>query len=660
MRMKKILGIILSAGILFTAVPAANISHAEEDNILYYEDFEGDTALDSNAWNYANHGNVSDGELKIAAGKYPLLKLPDTDSEKAYEFSYKIKFEGTGGIWKIYDNTSGYQIAFGAAKPEKGFYWKSLNGVDIDESHHYGGEINKWYTVKIGFSTGSEHRYTEWTLLDENGTVINSQKENGMFVGADDMSMIPAEKSVKIKDIYFWNVGINGNVCIDDITLKEIPMPNPEPDEPELPEGVVFEEKFDVGSIAELLSNGNGWRKNSNTDISDGTLKIPEGAYIYFDVKKNNDCIYKASYDIMAPETGGGGGGFNFVTGGATPWSLGYFNTKNGFAGIKRTYDDSSCVISGMEAGKWYTVEVTFYEKGLDGFIKYTVTDRETQRELGTIEPSYFQAEDTGDAVAENTTEFFVWNRDSSGETYYIDNIKFENMGQKPEFNADKTVFIDYADNQITDLSKEITPGIKSIVLDFSTEVTEESADAGIRLTDYSQSADGVDVSINKTADGTKYILSLDECLKENTNYAVKISKSVQTESGEQLSSGHTVGFKTGKREVKLDVDGIYTGNVKHESIETISANGKLNVKASLVNATQNDGKCVICVSYFNGNRMVSTSLKTVAFSANSGVKLNEEFTAPADMTDIDSMQIVFWNDAADMMIYSNAVTLRK
>lgn len=664
MSAKKLLSMMLSFSMLLPAATAfETVANAEDNNILYYEDFEGDTALDSTIWKYSNHGVVSDGELKIGKGKYPLLHLPDMESAKAYEFSYKIKFEQAGGTWKVYEDASKNQIAFGAAKPgDLGFYWKQLNGVEVPG---YNADIDKWYTIKIGFSTSTEKRFTEWTLLDESGEVINTQKENAMFKGEDAMTRISSDAEININDIYFWNVSNDGNVCIDDITLKEIEFSESGSEEPENPqepenpnEGIVYEEDFEVGNISALLSNGNGWKKNANTNIVDGTLEIPEEAYIYFDMKnKNNDCVYKVSYDIMSPKSGNDAGGLNFVGQCETPWSLGTFNSKKGFAGIKRKFDDSSLIVSGTQAGKWYTIEVTFYERGMDGFIKYTVIDRETKSVLGSIEPDYFQAEDTGDAVSDNTIEFYVWNRDSSGETYYMDNIRFENLGQKPELNADKTVFIDYADNEITDLSGEITPGIKSIVLDFTAKVTEESAASGVKLIDYSTNSEGVEVPVTKSMDDCKYILTLENGLNENAKYAIKVAKSIHTELGENLTTGHTIEFNTGKNEAKLTADGLYTGDAKQESI--VSAGSDFAVKASLVNPTQEDGKCVVCVTYYKGNKMVRTELKTVNVSAKSGVNINETFTAPADMTDIDSMQVVFWNDAADMMIYSNAITLK-
>ena len=117
---------------------------------------------------------------------------------------------------------------------------------------------------------------------------------------------------------------------------------------------VLFEQNFDNVCSIEKLTEDGVWTRPADVGILDGALEIQPNGYIYFDIKnKNNNTAYKMSYDIMTPAKGNGKGGLNVFAEGNTSWSLGFFNSVQGFAGIKHSYDDPARVILGTAAGTW-------------------------------------------------------------------------------------------------------------------------------------------------------------------------------------------------------------------------------------------------------------------------------------------------------------------
>lgn len=337
------------------------VQAAEGENILYHEDFDGEAALDAN-WDYSSHGTVSGGELLVANGKYPLLKLPAMENGKSYELSYKVKFEQAGGAWKCYNEVARAYMGFGSAVPGRGFSW--IRNEPKDGVMNGAADLNKWYTVKIEFCTDSANRYTKWTLLDETGKIVDAQARAALYSGTEG-SVISVDTEVSVKKIYFWNNGNSGNIHVDDIMLKEV-----------VPTGELVIENF-----AGEFCDSNLWKNNTHGTIENGVMTIEAGKYPYFKLPDSLDTekAYRVSYKIKgSTATANTGtqtlykaysdvGGANFIG----------YKPGQGFTCAGNDWTDTF-IVTGAEYEKlneWYLVETEFCQSAANGYSKWTIRD---------------------------------------------------------------------------------------------------------------------------------------------------------------------------------------------------------------------------------------------------------------------------------------------
>ncbi len=362
MKKQKYISLFLSICMLSGAMAlGGTVKATENENILYYENFDGDSALDSH-WTYASHGTVSGGELLIANGKYPLLNLPDMEEKKSYELSYKVKFEQADGAWKVYNDVAAAYMGFGSAVPGTGFSW--LRNEPKDGIMNSASDLNKWYTVKVEFCTDVANRYTKWTLLDETGKIADTQARAALYSGAVEASVIPVDTAAAVKRIYFWNSGNSGNIHVDDIILKEV-----------TPSELVIE------NFASGYRDSNLWKNNTHGAISEGVMTIAAGQYPYFKLPDslNTEKAYRLSYKIKGgTATNASGtqalfkpfsdvGGANFV--GYRP-GQGFTCAGNDWA--------NDFTVTGAEFEKlneWYLVETEFCQSASTGYSKWTIRD---------------------------------------------------------------------------------------------------------------------------------------------------------------------------------------------------------------------------------------------------------------------------------------------
>jgi len=630
-------------------------ANAAGDTILIFDDFSQGT-LDPQIWDSASHGIIENGSLKIMQNKWPTLKLPELETDASYELSYKIMATAVDPSpvgFRAY-GTGSQQMNFGTYRAGVGFA-RAYNIFFEDNSPIAATNVNVWYTIKTEFSKKAGARYNKFTILDENGNVLWTETKAGLWNGSS-KTLFAENDPVEIKGIYFYNEKNEGvPYYVDDVMFVKLAKPT-------VKLNIIYEQNFDnVANIAALQADGK-WSRATGVQIVNGTLEVPPDAYIYLNLdNKKENTAYKMTYDIMTPTNGNGNGGLNFYFEGNPSWSLGYFNAVNGLACVKHNHNNKSQIISGTQAGRWYTVKVEFYESATNGYIIYTLIDRETQEVLGTYAPPVFEASDAATIITTNYTKACIWNRNGSTETYYIDNIKLEIQGEKPVFKADEVIIRDLVGNEITDLTAPVTPGIANIILDFTTEVTQESAENGVELIECNQYGNEVAVvPISGVVEGSKYIISLSELLKENTKYIIKISKSIMTEEEEKLNKDFTVEFNTGRATSTIELDGIYLGDTKITDFEQIGTNVPITVKAKALNTTKNSIKVAVCVSYFCGHKMVCTALEEANVPALSGEIIEKIFTTPNNMMEIDSIQVLIWDSAVDMFPYCNTITLSR
>lgn len=398
--MKKTISMFLAVCILAgTMMNGTAAQAAVSENVLFFESFDGDSELDNSIWEYANNVRVENGELLIANGNYPLLRLPNMNGKKSYELSYRVKFEQAGGAWKAYNEKGGAYVGFGSAVPGMGFSW--IRNEPRDGIMNSAADINKWYTIKIEFCTDSFNRYTKWTLLDELGKIADVQARAELYNGTDG-TVIPGSAEVTVEKIYFWNDGNKGNIHVDDIMLKEV-TPN----------------ELIIENFAAAYRDTKLWVNNEHGVTEDGVMTINAGEYPYFKLPNSLDTekAYRVSYKIKGTTASASSnvhelykaysdvGGANFI---------GYRPGK-GFTCEGNEWKEPF-VVDGAEYEKlneWYLVEVEFCQSKKNGYSKWTIRDAEGNELFSKMEEGGLKKYTDGEGFIDQNlagTNICLWN----------------------------------------------------------------------------------------------------------------------------------------------------------------------------------------------------------------------------------------------------------
>ena len=638
MKINKIISIILAAAMLAGLVTVSAAATTDE-NILYFEDFTGDSELDSAVWAYANHGNVSNGELLVATGKYPRLSLPDMEASKSYELSYKVKFEQAGGAWKVYNEIANAYLNFGCAVPGTGFSWEynePKDGICTNEA-----DVNKWYTVKVEFCADPTNRYTKNTLLNEEGELVDYRVRSDLYNGAGIPAAIPTDTAVTVKPIYFWNDKNAGNIYVDDITLKEVRH-----------NGEIFAETFSGTRDAKV------WVNNDHGTIENGSMTIEHGKYPYLKLPSalNTSDAFKISYKIKgtsaSADTDAGKifkpyvekGGGNLVS-----YRPGY-----GFSVAANNWDEDFGV-TGDEFKKldtWYIAETEFCQSDSNGYVKWTIKN-EAGEVLHTKEfaGGYKEFEGGEGYVTENLagTNICLWNNMSEASVV-IDDFTISKVLEKatPVLYIDVDTDINATDysGKTAKLTDGITPALEKISMKFSDEVTKEAAEANIML----KEKDGEAVVSEFSIDGKTVIMTLSELLVSGATYELVIEDTLKTENGVAVEGPVTIEFVAGASNDA--VAKINTLPVKN--LGELTAGGSIEVSAVVANPTNSDKNAVMIVAFYDGTLMVNAQLSEVK-TVNPGKVETVPITVsvPQDITNITAMKVFMWHNLTGIAPYA-------
>lgn len=660
---------MLMAALVMSGICTSGNAAAESlgDKILYNSNAKSDEEISAD-WREDPNVTITKDDngyvFSIPYNKWPTVSMGDVeyDAGKGHKLSYKLKMSAavSGRIY-VYDE--GTQLSFGDFFANADGTCTFKGAWDADGNAKFSADLDgtatDWYTIEVEWSEKPDDKYMQYTVKSESGNELaKSEKINGLWKGYQS-GEVTASFAEGGKRIMFWNDMNNVQLNLKDIVLSELDNGEPEnPDDPNPPvteNKVYLDEKFN-GSLSDILAKG--WHgQTDNVTVENGTLALPEGAYIYFDIpNKDAGRACRISYDIMTPEEVNQSGcvGLYGNTSNTTTF-LGAYKPSLGLSCEDFSFSDSKTICKGsMPAGKWYTVCVEFCEREDSFYTIYKVYDRESGRLIG--EHEYMNA----NAVARNTTVYYFWNRDGAKETYYVDNVKAEEIAGRPVFNEETSVsMVDGAGNVAEDLTA-VSPSLRNIRLDFKTALSEESAASAILLVKYDGNRNESLVPCNGAVSDTGYVLTPVEPLEENTKYGIKISKLLVNTNGDTLGRDYTIRFTTGKAEGKAAIDGIYVGNSEITSLSAVTAGAEIKVKTAVSNATASVMNTAVGIVYYNGNKMVGTEMATDSFEARSGGDKEYVFTAPDDMNGVTSLTVLLWNGAADMLPYCSEVNISR
>ena len=609
-----------------------------ENNLIFEETFANDTFDNASSW--TQHTAVVDnGTLKVPGNSWPVMTMP-TPSKKdaAYKFSYRIKTDsdtsGTlvGDLFRVLSTDN--KRAFGSYKPGSGAIFRnSLWSTEVASAPWELFKKDEWYTFETTFCEKLGSQYTKWSIKNADGDEIYADSVNYL---PDALTPGTADDSGSVfgKGMYFWNADTTGNVTfwIDDIKLEKVQIE-------EIEEEISFvDEKFDAADLSGL----NGWSGAvGGVSIDNGTLKMPQNSYIYLNISgKNGNDTYKITYDVKVEgETDSAANSIALIS----DYFLGNFNPLTGLGNTFGFKEPNEIIPVTNGNGKWYTVSVEFCESKDNGFMRYSLTDRETGTLIGTYLCPYLKSsQGAADVSGMNATSYYFWNRGADGTVAYIDNLKF--IKTSNAMYLDKITATDYAGNVLS-LDDGISPAVENIKVGFTAKVTDASAKGGISL---KEKASNTDVDFAFSSEGKNAVLTFAAPLKGNTEYQLVVSKDVKSASGTALAGESTVDFLTGAADT--------LGRIKPlgvSDIASLTPGGTLNVEASIANAENESRDAVIIAAFYSNDVLCSVqngsteevnaaSVKDIAFTVN----------VPKDMKDVTCVKIFLWSGFDGMKPY--------
>lgn len=604
-----------------------------ENNPIFEETFANDTFDNVTSWANVN-GIFDNGTMKIPEGAYPTLTMPTPRVKNAaYKFSYKVKTDSdenvsdNGLLFRVYTDKN---RTFGSYKPGSGAIFRNSQWrTDVTSAPPELFKKDEWYTFETTFCEKLGSQYTKWSIKNANGDEIYTDRV-GYLTDIDGAS---TDVSVFGNKVWFYNLsGSKATFWIDDIKLEKVQIEESE-------EEISFvDEKFDAADLSGL----NGWSGAvGGVSIDNGTLKMPQSSYIYLNISgKNGNDTYKITYDVMVDgETGSANNSIALIS----DYFLGNFNPLTGLGNTFGFKEPNEIIPVTNGNGKWYTVSVEFCESKDNGFMRYSLTDRETGTLIGTYLCPYLKSsQGAADVSGINATSYYFWNRGADGTVAYIDNLKF--IKTSSAMYLDKITATDYAGNVLS-LDDGISPAVENIKVGFTAKVTDASAKGGIVL---KEKASNTDVDFAFSSEGKNAVLTFAAPLKGNTEYQLIVSKDVKSASGTALAGESTVDFVTGAADT--------LGRIKPlgvSDIASLTPGGTLNVEASIANAESESRDAVIIAAFYSNGVLCSVqngstekvnaaSVKDIAFTVN----------VPKDMKDVTCVKIFLWSGFDGMKPY--------
>lgn len=538
---------------------------------------------------------------------------------------------------------------------QDGFYPFEMPGIYYPIQHM---NVNQWYTI------------TAVVDLDKALMDVAVSHEGKQLFEIVEQPLASAETRSALKQIDAIRIMDWGDTYYMDNFKVEVV-----PEEKEVVEYItIFEDDFQSynGNVDSITKYG--WGVNKVTAVnpasieSDGenyylklTGNCDDAGYVYkeFAHDKNTGKV-RFTFDANVPN---GKGVYSYNETG-TFGSYGGTN-PNMLAGIGASYithsthniDDSAKALSEYTPGTWVRIQTVVDMSNRK--TTYSVLDMDTNEVLKSYTLDKMVNHTGTTEITGGVKGFMFKNYGDEGTSIYLDNFKVEYGYPAPEISADKVAFADYSNAAVEGIV-DITPGIKTITLDFGDNVTKESAAANITLTGVGTNQENETIAYTGVVDGSKYIMTLSKVLLPDATYVLSVGADVANARGITLGKDFEYNFTTGKASCTAQTDGVYTDSTKYTSVAEIKAAEvtEVTVKATAENMTRSNGPVSMIVVYFNNEQMVDTDIKEIEVASGEAKEIAETFTLPADMTDVTTIRVLLWNTVENLMPYCSVVEL--
>lgn len=628
---------------------------------VYAEDFNGTATYDQlKAYLVGKNGVLGegniDGEVLNLTKAWSHMSPHLGDIHGKYTLTFKIKSAGVADVRLQNDGAAMGQIplvALGAGKVWIGE--KVGDGYDInwfeESSYNKGGnqwvtpvaayDVNEWVDVTAVFDTDSSIMSTK---IEQNGVELANFPVRGVCGLYTDQGL----RWIRLR-------ALKEQTSIDDIKLVCGGS---------VADGqtVMVDEDFDDFSTDSTQNRKNGWIDGFNSSIvpysvvSDerGGQMIKLGADKQMISYSTTSCIDRGEVTID----------LDLRLDGDTPNFLvdlinsSTENSKNftGTTAIRtlgsarrvttQYHNGNGTVLASFEKGKWYHYTITVHPKKSVYDVKMYKADGTTLlAEMSDIPMNCTDAQNVKQMTFK-AVRFRLWNE---GNQAYVDNFKMTYDVERPKLDESRVTMVNSTDAVVKSYDA-VDSALKTITLDYGTELASVGT---VTLAD----ATGDTVEFTGKIVGETYVMTLDEILKDETEYTLSASGAVGI-NGNAQDMNLAMTFTTSQ----VGSDIVRLGKLTNDAGDITSLSqlrGKFTVNTIAVNRTDNKKDLTWIVAYYSGDKLVDAQIEKETLNPNKVLVSQPEFTA-SDMKDVTKVKVFLWNTINNMIPFCEALELGK
>jgi len=374
-------------------------------------------------------------------------------------------------------------------------------------------------------------------------------------------------------------------------------------------EFVITEASFDS---ADSLSGTKYWTADSGVVVTDGKLSLPAGTSAQKTVTLTENGKIKLEYTLNA---NGGKAEVNAISPGGS-FVLASLDGTTEDINVTNIIDLDNC-------------KLTYSVNGEEG-TTVNIADKTSGKSLYNISAIQFA---------------------NIGETdITVDNLVASIYVAKPE-NSNIAVKVTDAFGNIVAEGENVIPGVRTIEIDFGTDIESTSVEKAITFT--SNGGDIPEFSLS-TRKG-KSTLEFDKVLNPDDTYILTISTDLKNTYGVALEEPFSYSFKTDTADVLAEIATLMVGDKEIYSITQLKKGDTLKLNANVVNSTESAVDAEFLIGYFAGGILKDVHTEKINI-ANGVMSIVDAEIVVGDLTGIEEIKVFLWDSVSGTMPYCKAV----
>lgn len=253
----------------------------------------------------------------------------------------------------------------------------------------------------------------------------------------------------------------------------------------------------------------------------------------------------------------------------------------------------------------------------------------------------------------------FVHLKNSEGKygTIRYDDIIITQKCGTPAIDGTKDIKFITPDGKEATETANVSAATNTIELNFTTPMNLTSLQNSVTIK--AKNGENVGYSGKLSKDYKTYIMTLNDVLSTETEYAVKVGSGVKAYTGESIERENTIDFTTAKGEMTGTFKSVKIGGNDVTAVSQLTTGTTMDITIDYVNTLGTEElNGYVIVAYFNGNKLIKADygakIERAADVKSEIIKL--ERAVPDFGTEIlTSAKLMFWNGLDKMIPITDA-----